>query len=64
MPDTGSSSAALRLPPIRWAVAGPGRIAAKVAADLALVEGTPLAAVGSRSAERARAFADEHGGPG
>ncbi len=48
---------------IRWAVAGPGRIAAKVAADLALVEGTTLAAVGSRSPERARAFADEHGGP-
>jgi predicted dehydrogenase len=64
MPDTGSSSAALRLPPTRWAVAGPGRIAAKVAADLALVEGATLAAVGSRSAERARAFADEHGGPG
>jgi predicted dehydrogenase len=62
--DTGSSSAALRLPPIRWGIAGPGRIAAKLAADLALVEGTTLAAVGSRSAERARAFADEHGGPG
>ena len=46
---------------IRWGIAGPGRIAANVAGDLALVEGTELAAVGSRSAERAEAFARAHG---
>ncbi|MDT7743613.1 MAG: hypothetical protein QOE59_2691, partial [Actinomycetota bacterium] len=46
---------------IRWGIAGPGRIAANVAGDLVLCEGTELAAVGSRSAERAEAFAREHG---
>jgi predicted dehydrogenase len=46
---------------IRWGIAGPGRIAANVARDLALVEGTELAAVGSRSADRAEAFARAHG---
>jgi predicted dehydrogenase len=46
---------------IRWGIAGPGRIAANVARDLVAVEGTELAAVGSRSAERAEAFAAEHG---
>lgn len=47
--------------PLRWGVLGPGRIADEVAADLALVEGATLQAVGSRSRERARAFADRHG---
>ena len=46
---------------IRWGIAGPGRIAAGVARDLVAVEGTELAAVGSRSAARAEAFAAEHG---
>ncbi|GLZ52856.1 Gfo/Idh/MocA family oxidoreductase [Actinomycetospora sp. NBRC 106378] len=46
---------------IRWGIAGPGRIAANVARDLVAVEGTEFAAVGSRSAERAEAFAAEHG---
>lgn len=46
---------------IRWGIAGPGRIAAKVAPDLALVDGAHLAAVASSSAERAQAFAAEHG---
>jgi predicted dehydrogenase len=46
---------------IRWGIAGPGRIAAGVAADLALVDGAVLAAVGSRTPERAEAFAREHG---
>lgn len=49
---------------IRWGIAGPGRIAEKVAEDLALVEGAVLAAVGSRSEERARAFAETHGARG
>ena len=46
---------------IRWGIAGPGRIAANVARDLVAVEGTELTAVGSRSVERAEAFAAEHG---
>jgi predicted dehydrogenase len=46
---------------IRWGIAGPGRIAANVAGDLALSEGTELVAVGSRSAERAEAFARARG---
>jgi predicted dehydrogenase len=46
---------------IRWGILGPGRIAAKVAEDLAVTDGGRLHAVGSRSLDRARAFADEHG---
>ncbi len=44
-----------------WGVLGPGRIADAFARDLRLVPGAELAAVGSRSAERAAAFAAEHG---
>lgn len=43
-----------------WGIAGPGRIAAKVAVDFANVSNGELLAVGSRSQERAQAFADEH----
>ncbi len=46
---------------LRWGIAGPGRIADKVAGDFAYVEGAELAAVGSRSHERAEAFARRHG---
>ncbi|HEX2903554.1 MAG TPA: Gfo/Idh/MocA family oxidoreductase [Jatrophihabitans sp.] len=46
---------------VRWAIAGPGRIADKVAADFGHVPHAHLVAVGSRSAERAGAFADRHG---
>lgn len=46
---------------IRWGIAGPGRIAATVAAEFALVPGAELVAVGSRSADRAMAFADRFG---
>ena len=49
--------------PVRWGVLGPGRIAAGVVRDLADVHGGVLHAVASRSAERARAFADEHDAP-
>jgi predicted dehydrogenase len=42
---------------VRWGVAGPGPIAGKVMRDLVHVPGAVLTAVGSRSAERAAAFA-------
>ena len=45
---------------VRWGVAGPGPIADKVMRDLAYVPDAVLAAVGSRSAERAEAFAASH----
>lgn len=45
---------------IGWGIAGPGRMAAAFVADFAHVEGARVVAVGSRSLERARAFADEH----
>lgn len=46
---------------VRWAIAGPGRIADKVATDFPYVPHAELVAVGSRSDERARAFAARHG---
>ena len=42
----------------RWAIAGPGQIAAIIAQEFHHVPDAELVAVGSRSAERARAFAD------
>lgn len=45
---------------VRWGIAGPGRIAATVAAEFAHVPGAELVAVGSRSSERARDFAGRH----
>jgi dihydrodiol dehydrogenase / D-xylose 1-dehydrogenase (NADP) len=46
---------------IGWGILGPGTIAAKFAADLRQLDDARLAAVGSRSAERAAAFAQAHG---
>jgi predicted dehydrogenase len=46
---------------VRWAVVGPGRIAAKVVRDFRHVPGAEPVAVASRSAQRAAAFAAEHG---
>ncbi|GIF24176.1 putative dehydrogenase [Actinoplanes tereljensis] len=46
---------------VRWGIVGPGGIAAQFAKDLPLVEGAELAAVGSRSAETAAAFAKRYG---
>jgi predicted dehydrogenase len=48
-------------PKVRWGVLATGGIAAQFAADLALVEGAELAAVGSRSPESAAAFAERFG---
>ena len=46
---------------VRWGIAGPGRIADKVAADFVHVPDASLVAIGSRSADRAAAFATRHG---
>lgn len=46
---------------VRWGVVGPGRIASKVVRDFPHVPGAEVVAVASRSAERAAAFAAEHG---
>lgn len=48
---------------VRWGIVGPGRIAAKVAGDFPLLPDAELAAVASRSIDRARAFAAEHDVP-
>jgi predicted dehydrogenase len=42
----------------RWGIVGPGRIAAEFAEGMRLVEGGEIGAVASRSAARAKAFAD------
>jgi len=46
---------------IRWGVVGPGRIAEKVVADFAVVDGARAVAVASRSQARADDFARRHG---
>jgi predicted dehydrogenase len=46
---------------VRWGILGPGGIAATFAADLPLVPGAELAAVGSRSQASADAFAEKYG---
>lgn len=46
---------------IRWGIVGPGRIAANVVRDFPLVPHARAVAVASRSADRAAAFAKEHG---
>lgn len=47
--------------PVGWGILATGKMARSFAADLALVPGARLAAVGSRSEASARAFADEYG---
>lgn len=49
-------------PTVGWGVLAPGRIAHAFAADLALVPEGRLVATGSRSRERAEAFAEAYGG--
>ncbi len=46
---------------IRWAIAGPGRIADSVAKDFVHVPDAELVAIGSRSTARAESFAAKHG---
>ncbi|MDO9455066.1 Gfo/Idh/MocA family protein [Nocardioides sp.] len=48
---------------IRWGILATGKIARKVATDLALVPGAELVAVGSRSPGSAAEFAASYGGP-
>ena len=47
--------------PLRWGILGAGAIAATVGADIAATPGNVLQAVGARDADRAAAFAAEHG---
>lgn len=47
--------------PVRWAIAGTGRMAAGFVRDVDHLPDTEFVAVGSRRLESARAFADEHG---
>ncbi len=46
---------------VKWGIIGPGRIAGHFARDLKLAGSAELYAVGSRSAERAKEFAEAHG---
>jgi predicted dehydrogenase len=49
------------MPNFHFAILGLGKIARKFAQDIALIEGAKLVAVGSRSRERAKAFAADFG---
>jgi len=46
---------------IRWGILGPGAIAQKFATGLKALDDAELVAVGSRSADRAKAFAEKYG---
>ncbi len=50
-------------PAIRWGVMAPGRIAHAFARAVEVGTDSTVVAVGSRSLERARAFAETHGVP-
>ena len=45
---------------VRWGIVGPGRIAEALVGDFEYVPDADVVAVGSRSSDRARAFADKH----
>lgn len=47
----------------RWGILGPGKIAHKFAQGVGIVDGAELTAVGSRSIDRAHAFADKYNIP-
>lgn len=46
--------------PIRWGIAGPGRMAAAIVPEFHAAANAELVAVGSRSSQRAESFATEH----
>ncbi|WP_040948250.1 Gfo/Idh/MocA family protein [Gorillibacterium massiliense] len=48
---------------INWGIMGPGSISSTFAKDLVYADGAELIAVASRSSEKAKQFADEHGIP-
>ena len=50
-------------PAIRWGILGPGFIANEFAMAVGAGTASSVVAVGSRSGERARAFAEKHGIP-
>jgi len=50
-------------PPLRWGILAPGWIAGQFAAALRQGTRQEIVAAGSRSFDRARAFAEEHGAP-
>ncbi len=54
---------AQRMNDVRWAVMGTGRIAAGVLKHIREAEGCVVTCAASRTTDRARAFADEHGVP-
>lgn len=53
----------MQAPPLRWGILAPGKIAHSFAAALRSGTRQEVAAVGSRSLHRAKAFADEFGAP-
>jgi predicted dehydrogenase len=55
------SSESTTVSPVRWGILATGHIAESLASDLALVEGSELAAVGSRRIEAATDFATKYG---
>ncbi len=59
----GASADPMTAPPLRWGVLGPGGIAATFTVAAARHTRSRVVAVGSRSLQRARAFAQEHGVP-
>lgn len=54
---------AQKLSPIKWGIMATGKIAHAMVRDAALVDGTKIHAVGSRSIENAQPFAHKHGIP-
>lgn len=62
-PSGRQEAAVSTIPTLRWGILGPGKIATKFARALPRARHATLAAVASRSPERATAFAAAHGVP-